>query len=263
MKKNLTAIISAAILVSSCASSQYHTGNGAVTGAYLGAILGSAIGGINGGYRGSDIGTIVGMAGGAIAGAAIGSAADKADQKEYEAHKRRTLERRDAERGRDDTYSNSSTNEVYVDPTNSGDDRIVLEDENSEINVDNLAHRHNKVNGRNNIEIRNVTVTDQNGDGMLGRKEVCRVSFEIMNKGRHTIHNITPDIVEMSNNSHIFISQGITVESIGAGNGVRYTASVAADNRIKDGTIVLKLSAKNSGTILAEHTLRIKTTKIR
>ncbi|MBO5062565.1 MAG: hypothetical protein J6C31_08145, partial [Prevotella sp.] len=80
---------------------------------------------------------------------------------------------------------------------------------------------------------------------------------------RHTIHNITPDIVEMSNNSHIFISQGITVESIGAGNGVRYTASVVSDNRIKDGTIVLKLSAKNSNTVLAEHTLRIKTTKIR
>lgn len=274
MKKNLTTIISAAILISSCASSQYHTGNGAVTGAYLGAILGSAIGGINGGYRGSDIGTIVGMAGGAIAGAAIGSAADKADQREYEDHKRRTLERRDADRGRDNSDSGYSSNEVYVDPTNSGDDRIVFEDETPEnntvrmstnngreVSIDDLSHRQDTK--HNCIEIRNVTVTDQNGDGMLGRKEVCRVSFEIMNKGRHTIHNITPDIVEMSNNSHIFISQGITVESIGAGNGVRYTASVAADNRIKDGTIVLKLSAKNSGTILAEHTLRIKTTKIR
>lgn len=283
MKKNLTAIISATILISSCASSQYHTGNGAVTGAYLGSILGSAIGGINGGYRGSDIGTIVGMAGGAIVGAAIGSAADKADQREYEDHKRRTLERRDADRGRDYSDSGYSSNEVYVDPTNSGDDRIVFEDETHEnnntthtpenntvrmstnngreVSIDDLSHRQDTK--HNCVEIRNVTVTDQNGDGMLGRKEVCRVSFEIMNKGRHTIHNITPDIVEMSNNSHIFISQGITVESIGAGNGVRYTASVAADNRIKDGTIVLKLSAKNSNTVLAEHTLRIKTTKIR
>lgn len=280
MKKNLTAIISAAILVSGCSSTQYHTGNGAVTGAYLGSILGSAIGGINGGYRGSDIGTIVGMAGGAIVGAAIGSAADKADQREYEDHKRRTLERRDAERGRDYSDSGYSNNEVYVDPTNSGDDRIVFEDEqpannnsmhthddntirmstnnDREVSINDLSHRNNTK--YSHVEIRNVTVTDQNGDGMLGRKEVCRVSFEIMNKSRHTIHNITPDIIETGNNSHIFISQGITVESIGAGNGVRYTASVAADNKIKDGTIVLKLSAKNNGTALAEQTLQIKTT---
>lgn len=280
MKKNLTAIISAAILVSGCNSTQYHTGNGAVTGAYLGSILGSAIGGINGGYRGSDIGTIVGMAGGAMVGAAIGSAADKADQREYEDHKRRTLERRDAERRRDYSDSGYSNNEVYVDPTNSGDDRIVFEEEtpandnimhtpddntiripannDREVSIDDLAHSNKKK--YNCVELRNVTVTDQNGDGMLGRKEVCRVSFEIMNKGQHTIYNITPEIVETDNNSHIFISQGITVESIGAGNGVRYTASVAADNKIKDGTIELKLSAKNNGMALAEQTIQIKTT---
>lgn len=280
MKKHFTAIIATTMLISSCASSQYHTGNGAATGAFFGSILGSAIGGISGGYRGSDIGTIVGMAGGAIAGAAIGSAADKADQREYESHKRRTLERRDAERGRDHSYSGSSDNEVYVDPSNSGDDRIVFEDEtpanddamhtsnsntirmsannHKEVNINDLSHRHDTK--HNSVEIRNINVTDQNGDGTLGRKEVCRVSFEIINKGHHAIYNVTPDIVETSGNKHIFISQGITVESIGAGNGVRYTASVAADNGIKDGTIVLKLSAKNNGTSLAERTLQIKTT---
>lgn len=281
MKKNITAIIAATMLISSCTSSQYHTGNGAVTGAYLGSILGSAIGGISGGYRGSDIGTIVGMAGGALAGAAIGSAADKADQREYEDHKRRTLDRRDAERSRNygdsnssnnDVYVGASGNEVYVDPSNSGDDRIVFEDEapandntgtihipaNRDRKVD-ISNHHNIE--RNSIEIRNISITDQNGDGMLGRKEVCRVSFEIMNRGRHTIHNITPEIVETSGNSHIFISQGITVESIGAGNGVRYTASVAADNKIKNGAIVLKLSAKNNGETLVERTLRVNTTQ--
>lgn len=282
MKKNITAIIAAAMLISSCASSQYHTSNGAATGAFFGSILGSAIGGISGGYRGSDIGTIVGMAGGAIAGAAIGSAADKADQREYEAHKRRTFDRRDAERGRDNVYSNpssndvhigSSDNDVYVDPSNSGDDRIVFEDEtpagentmhipdnkSHEVSIDNLSHHQD--NSRNCVEIRNVSITDQNGDGMLGRNEVCRVSFEIMNRGRNTIYNITPEVVEMSGNGHIYISQGITVESIGGGNGVRYTASVAGDNKIKSGTIMLRLSAKKKGESLAERTLKINTTQ--
>lgn len=272
MKKNLTAIIAAAMLISSCASSQYHTSNGAVTGAYLGSILGSAIGGISGGYRGSDIGTIVGMAGGAIAGAAIGSAADKSNQREYEDHKRRTLERRDAERrGRDNVYSNPSGNEVYVDPSNSGDDRIVFEDEppagnntmpvyrGNEVSIDNLSHHHD--NTHTSVEIRNITFTDQNGDGMLSRNEVCRVSFEIINKERNTIYNITPEVMEMSGNSHIYISQGITVESIGSGNGVRYTASVAGDNKIKNGTITLKLSAKKKGETLAERTLQVNTTQ--
>ena len=76
MKKSLTLVLGAALVVSSCTS---YTGAGAYMGTSLGSILGSAIGGIAGGPRGSDIGTIVGMAGGAVVGSAIGAAVDNSE----------------------------------------------------------------------------------------------------------------------------------------------------------------------------------------
>ena len=56
MKKSIVLAMSAALLVSSCATG---AGSGAYAGGSLGSILGSAIGGIAGGPRGSDIGTII------------------------------------------------------------------------------------------------------------------------------------------------------------------------------------------------------------
>jgi len=69
MKKTLTAVLGAALLLmSSCQSSNQFFG--AATGASLGGMFGSAIGGITGGWRGSDVGTIAGMAIGGMIGAA-------------------------------------------------------------------------------------------------------------------------------------------------------------------------------------------------
>lgn len=308
MKKNLILPIAALVLASSCTSSQYHTGNGAASGAYLGAILGSAIGGINGGPRGSDIGTIVGMAGGAIVGAAVGSAADKAEQDEYEAHKRRTLDRRGADRydnrsnrgyennnrydrdnnrydrnnshyDRNNSYDNNSyESNVYVDESNSGDDRIVFEDDAPAKNQTSqnsptsptmhipdhkVTPKPNNPRWKENIEIRNITVKEQDNNHKLNRKEVYRISFEVVNHTNKAIYNIMPRIAESSGNKNIFISQGITVECIAPGNGVRFTASVMANNKIKDGFINLLMSVNSAdGKTLTEKTMQIETSSL-
>ena len=49
-------------------------------------------------------------------------------------------------------------------------------------------------------------------------------------------------VVEATGNRHIFISPGVHVEKIAPGCGIRYTALVKADNRIKVGNVKLCIS---------------------
>lgn len=236
--RNIILPFVALLLVSSCINT--YTGQGAATGAQFGAILGSAIGGLNSGPRGSDIGTIVGMAGGAIAGAAIGSAADR----KVEARRNRIANNDRNNYDYNHDYNHDSNQQRY-------DDRIDFEDEKP------YYAEHD----RNAIEIRNLRVEDQNHDERLSGGEVCKVSFEIMNRSGHAVYDIIPEVTETTGNKHIYISPSITVESVNPHSGIRYTASVGADRRIKQGYIKLQISVKQRGQSLATTTKAIETLK--
>ena len=257
-------MMGAALLVSSCTTG---AGAGAYAGSSFGSVLGSAIGGIVGGPHGSDVGTIFGMAGGAVVGGALGDAAEKA-------------QRRSAQQYDDDTYaSGNSTNYVgddfdpsqMVDNSNSGDDRIdfgapsssganatmgnapmsnaPMGNASSSQSVD--ASRVEQIFGNaksdGKLTIRNVRFADSNGDGMLSGDEIGRVSFEIYNEPAAPIYNFDPSVVEAEANKRIYISPSVRVENIMPGQGLRYTATVKADRRIKDGEIRLLVSAQKEG----------------
>lgn len=268
MNKSLVFTVCVAAALSSCGT---YTGDGAATGAMFGSVLGSAIGGISGGPRGSDVGTVVGMAGGAVLGAVVGSAADEARQEEY----RRYMEYRDARYGRGHHHVGCHGNcgdgsrSAYVPPqagadesgfdhTNSGDDRIVMEPDGGNgavygdanegaavpsVSVDELRRTMPgyKVAVNRGIEVRNISFVDASGDGALGRREGGKVSFEIMNCSGVTLYDVHPTVVEATGNKHIHISPPLRVESIAPGRGVRYTASVYADSRVKDGEAVIRV----------------------
>ena len=268
MKKGSVIMMGAALLVSSCTTG---AGAGAYAGSSLGSVLGSAIGGIVGGPHGSDVGTIFGMAGGAVVGGALGDAAEKA-------------QRRSAQQYDDDTYASgnsrsysnggNSTNYVgddfdpsqMVDNSNSGDDRIdfgapsssganapmsnaPMSNAPSSQSVD--ASRVEQIYGNaksdGKLTIRNVRFADSNGDGMLSGDEIGRVSFEIYNETAAPIYNFDPSVVEAEANKRIYISPSVRVENIMPGQGLRYTATVKADRRIKDGEIRLLVSAQKEG----------------
>lgn len=240
------------------------TGVGAYGGASLGSILGSAIGGISGGPRGSDVGTIVGMAGGAIVGAAVGNASEQAQQEKY----RRYQEERDARYSRNyQQRSDVSQNydESGFDPTNSGDDRITFEPSQGGASTDNGVYTTVKPHTvtpsqsatvdqlagiapgysfkyNSQIEVRNASFVDANGDGVICAGEVCKVTFEIMNRSDVALFDVQPTVIETTGNKHIHVSPGLYVESIAPHKGIRYTATVAADNSLKDGGIVLKVT---------------------
>ena len=65
--------------------------------------------------------------------------------------------------------------------------------------------------------------------------------FEIMNNSDQTVYNVNPFVVDATGNRHVRISQNLSIESIAPHQGVRYTASILADERLKDGEIVVRI----------------------
>ena len=235
MKKFIVISLAGAMLLSSCSTTE----SGASNGAFFGSILGSAIGGITGGYRGSDIGTIVGMAGGAVVGAAIGQASEKEEQRKYDEYMRR----RNAQSGFDP--NNGGNDQSGFDPNNGGDDRIVMEEEvpSNTVSLDELKRMEGfNVNINESIQLRHEDFSDANGDGFITPGEECKVSFEIMNNSDVEIFDVIPTVIETTGNKHIHISPTVRIESIRPHQGVRYTATVLADKRLKDGNAVIRVT---------------------
>lgn len=269
MRKDMILLVSGAVLVSSCMTA---AGAGAYAGSSLGSVVGSAIGGIAGGPRGSDVGTLIGMAGGAIVGGAIGNSADKqakAEQSERLGQRNERIQRQKRAAARnqqydDDTYAHSyddtythSYNGTYdsqnidpsqmVDNTNSGNDCI-------DFNADTTGYGSSSVSASTleradaeRLEIKNVSFTDANGDGILEADEEGKMVFEIYNHSDLPVFGIIPTVKEAEDNRHIHISPSILVEQIGPGSGIRYTAAVRADRRIKNGEARLLVSAEHDG----------------
>lgn len=285
MKKISLYLIAGTLLFSSCTT---YTGAGAYSGMTLGSILGSAIGGIAGGPRGSDVGTIVGMASGAAIGAAVGSQADK--QREETAiqprYDRNTppAPRRSATRsyGNDGTYTtprnyNTIPDDTLgtlridanslsgYDPNGGGDDRLYdfgstdyttnytagrpVTNMPASSSVEDLA---NGLTYAPDIEIRDARFVDDNRDNAINRGEICKVIFEVYNRGKNPLYDVVPTVVETSGNTHIAISPSIHVERIDPGHGIRYTAMVQADNRLKNGQAKICVSVVQGGKTISQ-----------
>ena len=247
MKKILVISACSLMLLSSCGT---YTATGAYTGGSFGSIIGSAIGGIAGGPRGSDIGTLIGMAGGAAVGAAVGSAVDKAEQQKYEDY-RAARQQRAIEQRQPQTYQS------YNDE-NGADDRLYGFDENfnstSTVNVSTALPT---------IEIRNPRLLDASRDGELSRGEEARMVFEVFNVSSKPAFGVLPTVTEVTGNRHIRISENVLVESIQPGKGIRYTAVIKTDDRLKDGEAEFRIGVmqRNKEIPSQSREFRIKTNK--
>ena len=91
------------------------------------------------------------------------------------------------------------------------------------------------------VEIRNAHIEDSNKDGLLQAGEECQVMFDIMNHSSQTLYNVQPVVLEVSSNKDIHISPNLMVESIAPNSGVRYTATILADKKLKDGKAVIRV----------------------
>lgn len=252
MKKVLAIGMCSLLVLSSCGTA---TGTGAYVGGQFGHVIGSAIGGISGGRHGRDMGSLIGTLGGAAAGAAVGAAVDNAQQRKYEDEMAR---RRQANRPRRDDSG--------YDAQGRGDDRIVFEGEDhshdyslaqgqalepKSVNASSLNGYSLRVNPQ--IEIRHARAVDANEDMVLVRNEECTISFEIINHSDRPLFNVQPTVVEVTGNKHVSISPNLNIESIPPKGGVRYTATILADKKLKDGEVKIRIAvAQNNREITSQ-----------
>ena len=222
MKKLVVLSLGGVLLLSSCGT---YTEAGATTGGWFGSIIGSAIGGIAGGPRGSDIGTLIGMAGGAVVGAAVGQAADEAQQKKMERYEQRRAERGAMQRQPEYGYP------------------------------DNSSYNATETNG---LEIRRPMLIDTSRDQVLSRGEEARIVFEVFNTSTKPVYRIQPSVTEITGNRHIEVSDNVMIESIAPGQGIRYTALVRADSRLKDGEAIFRI-----GVFQGRHEIMSQTREFR
>lgn len=278
-------MMGAALLVSSCttgAGAGAYAGSS--LGSVLGSAIGGIVGGPHGSDVGTIFGM---AGGAVVGGALGDAAEKKQAQEQHEVLSRRNqriqrekAQHRSAQQYDDDTYaSGNSTNYVgddfdpsqMVDNSNSGDDRIDFGAPSSSganapmgnapmsnapmsnapssqsVDASRVEQIFGNVKSDGKLTIRNVRFADSNGDGMLSGDEIGRVSFEIYNETAAPIYNFDPSVVEAEANKRIYISPSVRVENIMPGQGLRYTATVKADRRIKDGEIRLLVSAQKEG----------------
>ena len=224
MKRTIVLLLSGLFFLSSCTT---YTATGAMVGGNLGHVVGSAIGGISGGWRGHHVGSLIGTVGGVIAGAAVGAAVEQSQAQKYEQRQQARYEQERREQAM-------------------ADDRIVFEGENPDV-PRSRAPRSVSVEALSRkpaVEVRNAQIFDTNDDGALSAGEQCTVVFEIMNNSSQAIYDIYPFVEEVTTNKHVQVSPNLRVESIAAHNGIRYTATILADKRLKDGEIVVRLGVK-------------------
>lgn len=258
MKKVILLMLCSSLVMGSCDT---YTGSGAYAGGSIGSILGSAIGGLSGGPRGSDMGTIIGMAGGAVVGAVIGSQADQAHADREAAYQQDRVERRS---GSD--YSNTPVtyNPEIFDSNNGGDDRLYdfkgkdytgdysAQQPTTSMPTATVEELGARFSYSPTLEIVNARFVDDNEDNCLNRNETCKVIFEIVNRGHAPVYDVVPTVVETTGNKHIFISPSIHVEKISPGSGVRYTAMVKADRKLKDGMARFCVSVIHEGKSISK-----------
>lgn len=255
---------------------------GSTLGSIFGSAIGGITGGPHGSDVGTVVGMIGGAVAGAAIGQATDQkqqAQREADMAEMRAERaeRRAAMARAQQQGNynqgsgnysgnyggssyDGNYSNGNTansgsTDSGFDASNSGDDRIYdfkgsdytgnysatqpQESMPMESSVENLA---GSLKYTPSIEIKNARFVDDNKDGKIERGELSKIIFEVYNRGNQTLYDVVPTVVESTGNRHIIISPNMHVESIQPNKGIRYTALVKADNRLKDGSAKFCLS---------------------
>lgn len=219
MKKQLTAILLFALMVSGCASGRMGNPGAIVAGASIGGSLGGSIGGLigdnnrgwRGGYRGSAIGNIVGT----IAGAAIGNALTAPRQEAIE---------------EDYAYA----------------------PEVREVRVQKYKKQPQVQQPLAQLKLRKIRFIDDNRNHMIDAGENSKIIFEVMNEGRHPVYNVVPVVETVGKVKHIGISPSVMVEEILPGEGIRYTATVHAGEKLKDGEVTFRVAVADENGMVCD-----------
>ena len=217
MKKQLTVFLLSVLLLSGCASWRMGNPGAIVAGASIGGSLGGSIGGLigdnNRGWRGGYRGSAIGNIVGTIAGAAIGSALTAPRQEPIE----------------DDAYV-PEVREVRVQKYKKQPVRQPV----------------------SQLKLRRIRFIDDNRSHVIDAGENSKIIFEIMNEDRKPVYNVVPVVETVGKVKHIGISPSVMVEEILPGEGIRYTASIHAGNRLKDGEVTFRVAVADENGVICD-----------
>lgn len=217
MKKQLTVFLLSVLLLSGCASGRMGNPGAIVAGASIGGSLGGSIGGLigdnNRGWRGGYRGSAIGNIVGTIAGAAIGSALTAPRQEPIE----------------DDAYV-PEVREVRV-----------------------QKYKKQSVQQPvSQLKLRRIRFIDDNRSHVIDAGENSKIIFEIMNEGRKPVYNVVPVVETVGKVKHFGISPSVMVEEILPGEGIRYTASIHAGDRLKDGEVTFRVAVADENGVICD-----------
>ncbi|MDE6163233.1 MAG: glycine zipper family protein [Bacteroides sp.] len=219
MKKRLTVILLSALILSGCASGRMGNPGAIMAGASIGGSLGSSIGGLigdnNRGWRGGYRGSAIGNIVGTIAGAAIGGA--------LTAPKHEPIE--------DDAY----VPEVR------------------EVRVQKYKKQPQQVQRPlTQLKLRKIRFIDDNRSHVIDAGENSKIIFEIMNEGRNPVYNVVPVVETVEKVKHLGISPSVMIEEILPGEGIRYTASIHAGEKLKDGEVTFRVAVADENGMICD-----------
>lgn len=211
MKKKLTILILAALLLGGCASGRMGHPGAVMAGASIGGSLGSAIGGVigqsNNGWQGGYFGSAIGNILGTVAGAAIGNAVST----------------------------------PKADPT-AGEERGYTPQAKRLPGTE----RHPET----QLSVRRIRFIDDNRNHVIEGGETAKILFEVMNEGERPARNVLPLVEVVGRVKHLYLSPSVLLEEILPGEGIRYTASLRAGDRLKTGEVTFRVGvADEHGTL--------------
>lgn len=224
--KNFISLLLAASILAGCATNNATQVIATMSGLQSGATLGGAIGGLTSrSPRGHFMGTTIG----AISGAAIGAIATSP--------RRQTANREE--------YENSRS----------------LENKKKKVETKRMLGSLSGL--KKDVRIVNVKFLGTSGGATLSSGETATVSYDIINVTSGNIPMLVPKMEFKHKAKNIAISPMQSIVDLPSGEGVRYTVTITAGERIKNGdnAVLLYLSADDGATFTLMNELPFETRK--
>ena len=215
MKKQITVILLSALILNGCASGRMGNPGAIMAGASIGGSLGGSIGGLIGDNNHGWRGGYRGSAIGNIVGTIAGAAIGNA----LTAPRQEPIEE-----------------DAYI----------------PEVREVRVRKQPQVQRPLTQLKLRRIRFIDDNRSHVIDAGENSKIIFEIMNEGRNPVYNIVPLVETVGKVKHLGISPSVMIEEILPGEGIRYTASIHAGEKLKDGEVTFRVAVADENGIICD-----------
>lgn len=102
------------------------------------------------------------------------------------------------------------------------------------------------------LKLRKIRFIDDNRNHAIDGGESSKIIFEIMNEGKKPVYDVVPVVETVGKVKHIGISPTVMIEEILPGEGIRYTATVYAGSKLKDGEVTFRVAVSDENGVICD-----------